>query len=180
MDSPVVVRAAEVCRASGLTTLCFNFRGVGRSTGVHAAGEGELEDVRGAHEFLRARLGPSAPLGVIGYSFGAWVGGRASRHDPRVGGLLLIAPPLAFFDFGFLRGFPSPVLLVAGSRDSYCPRRELQALAASLGGGECALIDQADHFFSGKLYPLGEAIAAWARVFSGVRPGKATGDSGPR
>ena len=35
LDNPVVVRIAEVCRAEGLATVRFNFRGVGHSTGTH-------------------------------------------------------------------------------------------------------------------------------------------------
>src|SRR5215470_3509286 len=43
MDNPVVTRAAEVARALGVSTLRFNFRGVGDSTGTHDEGWGEQE-----------------------------------------------------------------------------------------------------------------------------------------
>ena len=52
------------------------------------------------------------------------------------------------------------VLLVAGTRDTYCPVDALHRLAESAGAEE-RIIEGADHFFFGKLYPLGEAIGAW-------------------
>jgi fermentation-respiration switch protein FrsA (DUF1100 family) len=55
------------------------------------------------------------------------------------------------------------VLLVAGTRDSYCPVPRLHELAARIGGARVVTVDGADHFFFGKLYPLGEAIRGWAQ-----------------
>ena len=173
MDNPVVVRAAEVCRDAGLATLRFNFRGVGESGGTHGGGEGEREDVLGALALLEKALGPTAPLAVIGYSFGAWAGGRLACSHDRVSGMVLIAPPLSFYDFGFLGVCPKTLLLVAGSRDPYCPREEFEALAAGIPGVQARVIEGADHFFFGKLYPLGEPVAAWAQGFSKTSPGKA-------
>ncbi len=173
MDNPVVVRAADACRDAGLTTLRFNFRGVGKSGGVHAQGEREQEDVLGALALLGKALGPTTPLGVIGYSFGAWVGSRVACSHDRVSGVVAIAPPLAFYDFGFLRTCRKRLLLLAGSRDPYCPRGEFEQLVASLPGAAARVIEGADHFFFGKLYPLGEAVAAWAHGFSESSPGKA-------
>lgn len=178
MDNPVVVRAAEACRAAGLATLRFNFRGVGRSGGVHAQGEGEREDVLGALALLEKALGPTTPLGVVGYSFGAWVGSRVACAHDRVTGLVAIAPPLGLYDFGFLGACRKRILLLAGSRDPYCPRAAFEALAASLPDAEAHLTDGADHFFFAKLHPLGEAVAAWAHGFSESSPRKAGRDRG--
>lgn len=179
MENPVIVRAVEVCRAAGLATLRFSFRGIGKSGGIHEKGEGERHDVTAALDFLEDRLGRAQPLGVIGYSFGAWVGGQVACADARVGALALIAPPLAFYDFGFLAG-RGVQLLVAGSRDPYCPRPAFEALASRIPGVVATVIQEAGHFFFGKLYPLGEAVAAWAHRFLGASPGNAvrTGRSG--
>lgn len=175
MDNPVIVHAAEVCRAAGLATLRFNFRGVGKSSGIHDRGDGEREDVRGALDFLQKLPGPSTPLGVIGYSFGGWVGSRVACTDDRVTGLAVIAPPLAFYDFDFVSGYRGALLLLAGSRDPYCPRREFEALAAGLPSARSIIIDGADHFFLETFFSLGEAVAAWARTFLNGIPGNAGG-----
>ena len=158
MDNPVVIRAAEVCRQAGHATLRFNFRGVGASTGSHDKGEGEQEDIRAAVAALAARLPAGHPVGVIGYSFGAWTAARAMR--PGDAPLGLIAPPLGMFDFDRLGTDGGRLLVVAGTRDPYCPVEALHRLAQSAGAEE-RVIEGADHFFFGKLYPLGEAIGAW-------------------
>jgi len=64
------------------------------------------------------------------------------------------------YDLDFLQASPGRILLVAGTEDSYCPVEALDRLAA-LTGAEKRLIEGANHFFFGKLYPLGEAIGAW-------------------
>lgn len=158
MDNPVVVRAAEVAQAAGYATLRFNFRGVGGSEGVHDKGQGEQDDVRAAMTTLAARLPAGRLLGAIGYSFGAHAAARASRPGPAP--LALIAPPLGMYDWSFLERGGGPVLLTAGTRDGYCPVEALHRLAQATGSIE-RLIEGADHFFFGKLYPLGEAIEAW-------------------
>ena len=164
MDNPVVTRAAEVAQAAGYATLRFNFRGVGASEGVHDKGQGEQDDVRAAMAALGARLPTGAPVGAIGYSFGAHAAARATRPGPAPLGL--IAPPLAMYDFAFLERNGGPTLLAAGTRDAYCPAEALRRLAEATGALE-RLIEGADHFFFGKLYPLGEAIGAW---LAAIRP----------
>jgi len=57
----------------------------------------------------------------------------------------------------------APVLVVAGDADPYCPRADLERLRATLPGAEVRIVEGADHFFLGGLFPLGEAIGAWAR-----------------
>jgi alpha/beta superfamily hydrolase len=73
MHNKVVFRAAKAALDTGLPTLRFNFRGVGRSAGTFASGIGERGDVRAALDFLSARF-PGLPVCVIGFSFGSWVG----------------------------------------------------------------------------------------------------------
>jgi len=162
MDNPVVLRAAEVARESGLATLRFNFRGVGASTGAHDRGEGEQDDVRAALAALRSRLPAGRPLGLAGYSFGAWVSSRVAAPEA-LSALCLIAPPLAMFDLAAFDPGPLALLLVAGTQDPYCPLPDFDGLASRLPGAAAARIEGADHFFFGKLFPMGEAVRGWAR-----------------
>ena len=162
MDNPVVIRAAEVAREVGLATLRFNFRGVGASEGTHDKGRGEQDDVRAALASLRTRV-ERGPLGLAGYSFGAWVSSRVAVPGAGLVALGLIAPPLSMFD-GFESLDPTGLrlLVAAGTRDPYCPLPDLDRLAATLPDGAVARIDGADHFFFGKLFALGEAVRRWA------------------
>ena len=162
MDNPVVVRVQEVCAELGLATLRFNFRGVGGSSGTHGGGLAEQEDARGALDALAQATG-DRPLAIAGYSFGAWVAALVGGRDARVTALALIAPPLAMYDFGGVEGKRVPTLAVAGTADPYCPADDFQRFAARGAWVTPAVIEGADHFFFGKLYPLGEAVSGWAR-----------------
>ncbi len=163
MENPVVLRVAEVGHETGLSTLRFNFRGVGRSTGTHAGGDGEQDDLLAALTMLRSHLPPDRRLGLAGYSFGAWVAARVARRVASLAGLCLIAPPVAMFDFEALDGFRDmDTLLVAGTRDQYCRPDALTELAGRIPTAQVVRIEGADHFFFGKLFPVGEAFRTWA------------------
>jgi len=165
MHNPVVVRAAEVCSEAGLATLRFNFRGVGASSGVWDGGHGEQDDVRAALARLGALLVAPARVALVGYSFGAAMAAAVAATGAALGGLALLAPPLALRGLdGFAppTALAGPLLLLAGSDDEYCPRERLERLGATLPGAEVRVIEGANHFFFGRLFPLGDALGAWA------------------
>ncbi|MGH7323667.1 MAG: alpha/beta hydrolase [Candidatus Rokuibacteriota bacterium] len=169
MDNPVVVRVAEVCADLGFATLRFNFRGVGASTGTHGGGDAEERDVEAALTHLREILGVSRPLALAGYSFGATIAARVATRrgaGSDLAGLALIAPPVAMVGdapFLALAGLAAPLLVVAGSQDQYCPAEALAELTRRLPRATVSIIEGANHFFFGKLFLLGEAVAGWAR-----------------
>jgi hypothetical protein len=169
MDNPVVLAAVDAGRRQGLATLRFNFRGVGASRGAWDEGRGERDDVRAALAHLRDLLGPSAPVGLSGYSFGAAMAAAVVSRGEPVAGLALIAPPLAvpgWQDPGAL-SVPGPLLVVAGSEDTYCPRPALAALARALPAATIAVIDGADHFFYSGQDELAAALTDWAAKLRG-------------
>lgn len=166
MENPVVVRIAEVCGDLGLATLRFNFRGVGRSAGTHDGGAGEQRDVEAALTHLAGLVGAGRPLALAGYSFGATVAAGLAPRYAGLAGLALVAPPLTRVDngrFTTLAAFGERLLLVAGTRDEVCPIDALTRLGEALPRATLAVIDGANHFFFGKLFPLGEDVATWAR-----------------
>ena len=165
MDNPVVVRVAEVAQGVGMATLRFNFRGVGASGGVHSGGEGEQDDVAAALAALAGRLPAESPIGLAGYSFGAWVAARVAAAMPALPALALLAPPLGMYDLDFLGHAPSHTLLVSGSRDQYCPAEALERLGLRLGTG-VEIIEGAEHFFFGKLFPMSEAVKRWLQTWA--------------
>jgi alpha/beta superfamily hydrolase len=165
MDNPVVVRAAEVCAGLGLATLRFNFRGVGRSTGTHGKGLAERIDVETALARLRAGAADRG-VALVGYSFGAAVAAQVATRQPELAGLCLVAPPLTLG-----RALPpalvevnGPFWIIAGTRDAHCPPAALSDLQREYPRARVIQVDGADHFFLGKLFPMGEHIAAWARA----------------
>jgi len=160
MDNPVVIRVAEVAQGLGVATLRFNFRGVGASSGTHGAGEGERDDVKAALTALADRLPAGASPGLAGYSFGAWVSASVVADGYPVPALALVAPPLQMRALDFLDRAPTPMLLVAGTRDQYCAVGDLERLGQRLDA-EVAIIEGAEHFFFGKLFPMGQAVERW-------------------
>jgi len=181
MDNPVIVRAAEVAQGLGVITLRFNFRGVGASGGTHGAGNAEEDDVRAALERVRANLPANAPLGLLGYSFGAWVAARvAAKPSAQARPLCLVAPPLSMVDWATVPTGATPLLIVAGTRDPYCPLPDLERFAARLPGARTAIIESADHFFFGKLFPLGLEAERWLREWAGGGSAPLSGEPGRR
>jgi len=97
--------------------------------------------------------------------------GPVASGNPRIGGLALIAPPLGMYDFAGIEGVRAPTLMVAGTNDSYCPATDFARLGGRLPSATLVSIEGADHFFFGKLFPLGEAVAKWAQGLRRERPG---------
>ncbi len=166
MDNPVVGVTIDACRDAGLATLRFNFRGVGGSTGSHDEGRGEQSDAVAALDHLAALLPAGAPVALAGYSFGAGVAAAIAAGGRALGGLALVAPPLAFGSLDRLAmpaGLRGPLLVVAGTADEYCPLAALQQVARALPDADVRIVEGTDHFFTGALGPLVEAVTAWAR-----------------
>ena len=149
MHSSVITTAVEAASQEGFSTLRFNFRGVGASGGSYNDGIGEKEDVKAAIDYLYSRQKDSnLPLILLGYSFGAWAGLPVGVQDSRIKGMVAIAPPLELYDFGFLKGCKKKKLLIAGSRDLFCPVPLLEKWCGHLEKPKSlAIIEGADHFF---------------------------------
>jgi len=175
MDNAVVETLAETLFAVGFSTLRFNFRGVGGSTGAFDDGRGEQDDALAAVSFLEEQ-GFRAIL-PAGYSFGAWVNaGILSRRHllPAI----LVSPPIDLFGFDYkgLRGRVG--LIVCGDRDPYCPAGKIKSVAAELA---CRLdiIANADHFFWSREKELAASVGDFAAQLtsqSGLCDGGVTKD----
>jgi alpha/beta superfamily hydrolase len=163
MHNKVVFRAAAALNDAGLTVLRFNFRGVGKSTGVHDDGRGEQDDVRAGLDYLSQQY-PGQRITLCGFSFGARVGLDVGIHDPRVEYLIGIGTPLDKYDFGFLAECRKPLLLVHGEHDEYGDVEDLRKLAAELEKNTAVrlvVVPGAGHFFDGGLDELKQAITLW-------------------
>ena len=158
MHNRVVYRAAKASVAAGLSTLRFNFRGVGASEGTHDEGRGEIDDARAALDWLAAHR-PGRPLVAGGFSFGAAVGLRAARDDRRVAALVGIGLPLVHASFEFLAGEGRPLLIVQGEKDEFGPPADLAPLVARLvPRAHLVVVPGADHFFGPRLPEVGDAV----------------------
>jgi alpha/beta superfamily hydrolase len=160
MDSPVVTEIAWACSRAGFASLRFNWRGVGARGGVAS---GDAEDARADYAAAIAQLASTVTgrLLAAGYSFGAAAAALAAASEPRVRGLILVAPPPSMLDRAALATRPRDILILSGERDSVAPAERLEAIAAELPRARFAQIDDADHFFGAGLADISREITKW-------------------
>jgi uncharacterized protein len=158
-----VFRAAKALQLQGLAALRFNFRGVGRSQGLHDGGVGEQDDVRAALDQVEERF-PGLPLVVGGFSFGSVMALRVGITDPRVRAIFALGVPLSMVgNLDFVGGSTKPRLFVQGENDVFGPAASLRSMVDALPEPrELVAIPESGHFFAGRLDPLQEAVSAWA------------------
>lgn len=159
MDNPVVTTLAEVYQRLGYSTLCFNFRGVGRSGGDYSDGDGEQDDVRAAAAYLSG-LGKTV-TDLAGYSFGAWVNLRLNPPLATVRRQVLVAPPVLFLDFPPVATPPAELAVIVGDCDRMAPLAALRALLPHWRpAARLRIVAGADHFFGAALDRLTTQIEA--------------------
>jgi alpha/beta superfamily hydrolase len=179
LHNKVVFHTMKALNSFGFPVLRFNFRGTGLSQGEHDNGEGEVDDVRAALDWLDAEY--HLPLVFAGFSFGAAVGLRAACADSRVRAAIGVGTPVGpvvadsevprTYNFDFLQGCAKPKLLISGARDQFGPRAKLEALVASAPEPKkLVIIEGADHFFEGRLRELRESIEAWVKEAISSQP----------
>jgi len=161
MHNKVDFQAAKSIDALGVPVLRFNFRGAGLSEGVHDRGIGERDDVSTALQFLAAEF-PGVPLLVAGFSFGSIVGLSVGCRAPAVTHLIALGLPINNSDVSFLFECRRPKLFVHGSNDEHGDVRKVEELVPSLPGeNRLVIVEGVDHFFTGKLGKVDQAITTW-------------------
>lgn len=150
LHNKVVQTLARACVQQGWTAVRFNFRGVGRSAGVHDHGEGETQDLL----HVVAQLAPSGPLVLGGFSFGAYVAARAAvalAPQRPLQALCLVGTAASRFEVPALpQELHERTLVVHGEQDDTVP------LAAVLDWARpqalpVTVIPGVEHFFHGHL-----------------------------
>ncbi len=155
MNSYVITAIDDALQQAGYATLRFNLRGVGRSTGSFDEGIGEVKDCLGALDFLRGQEGiDGARVGLIGYSFGSWVGLQACVVDGAVPvcGCLSFPVPAGEDPGGhpYFGDIDFPCLLLTGTEDTISDLPTVRRLVATYRAGRYCRVEPlrgADHFF---------------------------------
>ncbi len=173
MHNKVVYNAMKAINGFGLPVLRFNFRGVGLSDGSFDDGHGERDDVRAALDWMERTL--KLPILFAGFSFGSYVGLRATCGDERVVGRVGLGLPVRAagrdYTYRFLAECGGPKLFVSGDQDEFSPREVLERVFGVLPEPKRLVwVAGADHFFQGvpgspeaKLGVMQEAIRMWLR-----------------
>lgn len=164
MTHPILGALSKKLTEVGFTTVRFNFRGVGESTGTHDDGIGELSDVASVVGLVEDELPPLS--GITGWSFGAamallWQATSGSTVD-YVG----IAPPV---ESPLTPNLPDPEelqpanrLFIVGERDQFVDVPKLNAYAHSIDA-EISIYRGSDHFFVFKHERLAEDVAEFVQ-----------------
>jgi hypothetical protein len=150
MNAPLMISVANRLVERGHSVLRFNFRGTGSSTGAHDFGSAELEDLTAAIELARD---DGLPLGLAGWSFGAWTAlrwlARASESMPYVG----IAPATGELPDELPSG---PKRIILGTRDQVVDSAALTAYARDQAID--LVLTPGDHFFHGRGKRIGDLV----------------------
>jgi len=167
MHNKVVTMAARALRECGASTVRFNFRGTGASTGHFDDGHGEADDLRAVAAWVREQR-PEAQLWLAGFSFGAYVSLKvAATLQP--GMLISIAPPAGRgWDFDAITPPECPWLVIQGEADEIVDPAAVYAWIDGLTQlrqpPELVKMPDTSHFFHRRLMDLRGAIK------HGVRP----------
>ncbi len=153
MHNKVVYALYQNFVSRGYSTLRFNFRGVGRSQGTYARGEGELSDAASALDWLQSYNPNARNCWVGGFSFGAWIGMQLLMRRPEISGFISVAPPANLYDFAFLAPCPASGIMVNGDRDDIVPPDDVAKLVEKLNLQRGITITHevipgANHYFS--------------------------------
>src|ERR1035437_8144056 len=163
MHNKVVFRVAAGLLNAGLTTLRFNFRGVGASTGVHNDVEGGKEDVRDALSYLGNEY-TDQEITLAGFSFGSRTGIEVGMSNDRVVRLISIGAPVDKYDYSFLTDIRKPVLFVQGDKDEFGSIANLRPFVDEIpkhADAELVVFQNSGHFFDDHLDELRDTIRAW-------------------
>lgn len=157
MQNKVVQTLARAFVQAGWTTVRYNFRGVGRSEGVHDNGVGEAADLLA----VVAAQAPVGPLALAGFSFGAFVTCQAvaqlhGQREPEK--LILVGTAASRFQVSTVpEELHERTLVIHGEQDDTVPLSAVldwarpQALPVTV-------IPGVEHFFHGRL-PLLKNLA---------------------
>ena len=164
LRNKVVTMLERALRESGLDTVRFNFRGVGRSEGAYDEGDGESGDLVAVTQWVR-RVHPRDALWLAGFSFGSYVALRTAR-SLAANALVTVAPPVGRWDFEAVAMPECPWLVVQGEDDEIVdPQAVFDWVATLQPPPTLVRMPETGHFFHRRLMDLRGVIKNGVRAW---------------
>ncbi len=158
MENSVVHTIASVYKSKDYSTLRFNFRGVGGSSGSYNEGEGEQSDIESAISFFQ-KMGIQE-IELAGYSFGAWVIHRLVCNKSLSNRVVMVSPPIDFLQFNEETSTDHLFLVVVGSDDQFVSSDRLVSVVSRWNSSaKLEIVLGADHFYSGHYSELAKRLS---------------------
>ena len=169
MDNIIAYQLFHIFVAQKFSVLRFNFRGVGKSSGVFDHGVGELLDAADALDWLQSLNPEASTCWLAGFGFGSWIALQLLMRRPEIESFVCVSPPANMYDFSFLASCPINGLIVHGSEDKVTSENSVYELYNSLdkqrnANVEYGLIYGTGHLFENKLDKFKELIHSYLKA----------------
>lgn len=160
MHNPVPAGVARGLAAAGVTAVRLSFRGAGGSGGEHGGGEAERADVVATVGALADAVA-GVPLVGVGYSFGADV--LLAVDDPRLAGVVAVAPPLRVLPPEVLRAARDgrPTLVLSPAHDQFCDPAQAADVTDRWPSTTVEPVAGCDHFLAGGVQRVVDRVVAF-------------------
>lgn len=163
MDNKVTQTLVRAFTTLGYAAFRMNFRGVGKSEGVHDAGIGETDDMAVLYAHAVEKF-PSLPVALSGFSFGTFVQSRFQQRllAENKGAERLVLVGSAAGKWA-MPDIPANTILIHGEEDDTIPLSAVLDWARPQDVS-VLVIPGADHFFHRKLQHIKNfVVEVWHR-----------------
>lgn len=161
MDNKVVTSVAKIMQANNISTIQFNFRGVGNSTGNYSNTIGEIEDLTYIYEWSKKDFPKNIIL--VGVSFGSFIAFEVAKYiNPVL--LITIVPAITSFEYKGYHKIQSKWIIIASEQDEVIPINETKKWYKKIKNKDLNIIYMdASHFFHGKLIELQNLLSNYLK-----------------
>ncbi len=163
MDNKVVHTLVRAFLALGYVAVRMNFRGVGKSAGVHDEGRGETDDMARLLTHVQQQF-PGLPFALSGFSFGTYVQSQLQQRLTAQGTpaerLVLVGTAAGKWN---IAPVPADTIVIHGENDDTIPLTDVFDWARPQDL-PVIVIPGADHFFHRKLQHIKNfVVEMWRR-----------------
>lgn len=156
MYNKVIYTLSRAFHDAGITSIRFNFRGVGKSEGSFGHSIGEIEDLLAVVDWVKATM-PGVEFYFAGFSFGAYIAASGAARQP-CKQLFSIAPAVPHQPYFSLPPLSNPWLVLQGEEDEIISPQAVYDWVEHVKNYHHALslikLPGATHFFHGQLNTL--------------------------